>query len=67
VHLVNLANASEQGFFRDDDDDDDDVDDDVDLNVVVNVVDKGLFAISGRRDFTSITGTRTSIQLLRLG
>ena len=65
MHLVNLANASEQGFFRDDDDDD--VDDDVDLNVVVNVVDKGLFAISGRRDFTSITGTRTSIQLLRLG
>ena len=65
MHLVNLANASEQGFFRDDDDDV--VDDDVDLNVVVNVVDKGLFAISGRRDFTSITGTRTSIQLLRLG
>ena len=66
MHLVNLANASEQGFFRVDDVDDDD-DDDVDLNVVVNVVDKGLFAISGRRDFTSITGTRTSIQLLRLG
>jgi hypothetical protein len=60
VHLVNLANASEQGFFRD-------VDVVVVVVVVVNVVDKGFFAISGSRDFTSITGTRTSIQLSRFG
>ena len=58
MHLVNLANASEQGFFRVDD---------VDVVDVVNVVDKGFFAISGSRDFTSITGTRTSIQLSRFG